>query len=284
MKKSTLMLAAFAMLTIAGCGDDVTNILEPDDLAPPLGLSSITGDEQVRLWWWCSNYDSNLLGYKIYMAETSAPGNPVQEIPAGFAAVDSLEVSAPSNTQRSIAITGLTNGTTYSFLVVAVKDEWNDISHTSNIVADTPRPETAAVARLHAKQVDEALAGFELSDFTIVDCTDLEGEYNTSTGGDIMAERFDPGAGNRLWLDGINGAQLQDIGYMGDWLDADVAPPDGYADTGHSVEALLGHVYAIRTADNHFAKIQVMGVNVADGYVEIKAAYQSQDGNTNYKK
>lgn len=282
MKTLVMILALIAALALAGCGDDITNILAPDDLTPPLGLNSITGDGDVTLVWWTSNFDSNLLGYKVYFAEGSLASDPVEGIPVGFTAIDSFEVVSPAAGQEFLTINGLTNGTTYSFLVVAAKDEWNNISHTSNVIAETPRPETAVAAVITSRQDDATTAGFELSDFTVVDCTDLV-DYTTTTGGDIMAEAFNPGAGHRLWLDGINGAEIQDIGFMSDWDNADVAPSGGYAEPGHSVEALFGHVYAVKTADDRYAKVQITGLDIEAETVTFKAAYQMQVGNPDYK-
>lgn len=284
MKALLPVLIVVAALLCAGCNDE-TSIVEPEKLAPPLGLQSITGDEQVTLFWWCSNFGDDLMGFKVYMREGDFDEGSQEEIPSGFDVVDSLEVAAPCSGQHDIDITGLTNGTTYSFLVVAARDDWHEISHTSNIVPDTPRPETASEVRLYAKQVEPEAAGFQLSGFSVVDVSDINEDYETPGGiGDVMVERFNPGAGIRLWLDGINDGVIQDIGYMRDLEDADVAPPDGYAATGHSVEALMGHVYAVRTGDNHYAKLQVVGLDTSNSdWVEIKAAYQTDVNNRQYK-
>jgi len=283
MKTLVCALGLVALFFVGGCGDDITEILAPDDLAPPLGLTSITGDGEITLAWWASNYDDDLLGYKVYMAEGAFTASPPLEIPVGFAATDSMDVDGPSSGERSIIIDGLTNGTTYSFLVVAAADKWNEISQPSNVIEDTPRPQTAVSVNLIAKQVDDTTAGMEISDFTVVDCTSLDGNYSTTTNGDVMCEKFDPGAGVRLWLDGINGAELQDLGFMGNLDGSDVAPADGYNSTGHSVEALLGHVYAVKTADNHFAKVRVVNLDVTAGTIALAAAFQTQTNNPDYK-
>jgi hypothetical protein len=285
MRTWVLWLGLAALVGGFGCGNDGTEVIAPQDLEPPLGLQSITGDGMVTLFWWCSNYD-DLVGYKVYMhAGPVVSDDPREDVPAGFAAVDSIEVDPPCSTQKSVDITGLANGTTYAFLVVAVRNsDWNEISHTSNIVSDTPRAETAGTLRIYAKQVDAEQAAIDLGDFDIADCSDINGAYNTPDGtGDVMAERFDPGAGQRLWLDGINDGWIQDLGYMSDWDLADQAPTQSYADAGHSVEALLGHVYAVWTGTNHFGKVQVTDFDVDDGWVELKAAYQPKLGEPEYK-
>jgi hypothetical protein len=284
MRTLTTLLALSVTIGLIGCGDDVTEILSPEELSPPLGLRSITGDASVTLFWWCSNYGDDLVGYKVYMAEGSLAGNPQENVPSAFAVVDSLVVDPPCHSTRSIEIDGLVNGTTYSFLVVAVEDDdWNEISHTSNIVEDTPRAETAVDVTLYAYQSDPTQAGLELLDFSVVDCSDIL-DYNTVSGfGDIMIERFNPGAGMRAWIDGINDGWIQDLGYMADWDGADEAPGQGYAAAGHSIEALLGHVYAIWTGTDHFGKIQVLDIDEDFNWVRVKAAYQPAQGEPEYK-
>ncbi len=284
MRRLLLILGSVMMAALVGCGDDEVTTVEPEDLSPPLGLLSITGDGAVTLSWWCSNFEGELVGYVVYMYEGAMGGDPVQEVPVGFTAVDSVEWDGDCNGRVTRAIGGLTNGTTYSFLVVAAKDGWSDISHTSNIIEDTPRPETATTFTLYAKQVDATEAGFEMSPFGVVDCTGIDVNYDNAAGGDVMCERFNPGAGTRLWVDGINEAMIQDVGYLADWDDADMAPSAGYADTGHSVEALWGHVYAVKTPGNHYAKIQIMDMDVDAGWIEIKAAYQTQLDNRQYSQ
>ncbi|MBU1699354.1 MAG: hypothetical protein KJ970_20255 [Candidatus Eisenbacteria bacterium] len=285
MKKLLMMVVLLMMVGFMGCDDTTTTVVAPEDLAPPLGLYSITGDEEVTLFWWCSNYD-DLVGYKVYFISGPYGGgaDPREEVPNGFEVVDSLSVTPPCSELKSIVIDGLTNGETYHFLVVAAKDNWSDISYTSNIIADTPRPESGTTITLYAKQAEPTLAGLEVSSFERVDCTSLDSNYDTPGGsGDIMVERFNPGAGVRAWIDGINSGWIQDIGYMQDWDDADEAPETGYADAGHSIEALMGHVYAIWTGDNHFAKIQVTDIEPSFEWIKVKAAYQPAVGEREYK-
>jgi len=145
--------------------------------------------------------------------------------------------------------------------------------------------ETTGV-KIYAYQIDKTQAGFELSDFTIIDLTNLNtSDYTTPTGkGDIMCERFEviPGAGFRPWIDGINGGGVQNMGYMSDWSEADEAPTEGYASPGHSIEAIMGHVYAIETGDNHYAKIQITDIAGDGTWIEFKAAYQVDPGNAEF--
>jgi len=286
MKKSLALSSVLLAVLILGCTEEqITS--PPEELSPPLGLVSVTGHEKVTLFWWCSNYEDNLNGYIIYYKEGATTNQDPQEtIPTGFEVIVRDTVAAPSAGQRWVdVVEGLENGVTYSFLVVAAMEDWGTISHTSNIVEDTPREETATETTIYAYQSNPTQAGFELSDFTVVSCAGLDANYDTPSGtGDIMCERFDILAGTRAWIDGINGGEIQDLGYMSDWNDADRAPASGYASTGHSLEAIATHVYAIKTGDNHYGKIHITGVDgLNHSWIRFKAAYQPDPNNREYR-
>ncbi len=213
MKKICAVVLAAAWLS--GCSDsDDPSVSGQSDLAPPTGLTSITGDTQIELRWTGANFESSFKGYNVFQATSSiaalktsaAPASPLgvdiakaqgvprcaannsffkafgitmattsecddvtstataAEDPAavgvqkakvmcldpdkgtalGTEATTSLDVSATNmyangqGTQRCL-IKGLTNGTTYSFIVVAVTgDSFDAISWTSNVMEDTP--------------------------------------------------------------------------------------------------------------------------------------------------
>jgi hypothetical protein len=111
-------------------------------------------------------------------------------------------------------------------------------------------------------------------------------DYTTPSGiGDIICEKFAPRPeADRIWLAGCNFGQIQDLGYMSDWDDADVAPGPGYFPSGYSVQALEGHVYAVKTAIlAHYGKIHILEVNIQDAWVSFKACFQTDPGNREYK-
>ncbi len=274
------------LLFCVGCTETIREVVAPSDLSPPLGLQSITGDSMVTLFWWCSNYEDDLDGYIIYYQQGEYEDDPQEDIPTGFVLVDSLEVTPPSAGQLWVDIGGLSNGQTYSFLVVAAMDDWGSISNTSNIIEDTPRAETVGDDTIYDYDDQPDLAAFEFADFSVASCETLDLNWNTPSGlGDLMYEVFSPGAGFPLrpWINGINGGEVQDIGYMADWDDADVAPSLGYAETGHSLEVLMGHVYAVKTGDDHYAKIHVTGIDGDLDWIRFKSAYQPDTGNPEYK-
>jgi hypothetical protein len=287
-KAALILILIFLFALFQGCEDKITEIISPEKLSPPLGLKSVTGDESVFLFWYTSNYESDLSGYFIYRYQGAYGTSTVPEdIPGVFSKVDSVAVSPPSNQVRSRTITGLSNGTTYSFLVVAAKDDWTKVSQPSNIIQDTPRSESAKYDTIYGYAQNKEESGYELSDFGVTDLTGLNTTtYITPSGiGDIICEKFAPRPGaDRVWLAGCNSGQIQDLGYMSNWDDADMAPVDGYFPTGYSVQAIEGHVYAVKTGSpSHYGKIHVLEVSIPGAWVEFKACYQTDPGNRQYK-
>lgn len=282
-----LLIFFFIFLLLLGCEEKITEVLSPEKLSPPLGLKSVTGDGKVTLFWYTSNYEGDLDGYLIYKYDGAYSNlDPKEQIPNGFLEAETLKTpSGESYTVQTDTVSGLTNGQTYSFLVVAAKDDWTEISHTSNIVRDTPRPEKSEYDTLFAREVNIAKCGYELSNFTRVSMSGINQEYYTPPDsiGDIICEKFDPGAGFRVWLAGANGAEMMDLGFMSDWDDADTAMATGYVDPGHSLTAVEGHVYSIKTRDNHYAKIRVEKVDITNGWVIFKACYQTKPGSRQFK-
>lgn len=287
-KAALILISIFLFALFQGCEDKITEIISPEKLSPPLGLKSVTGDESVFLFWYTSNYESDLSGYFIYQYQGAYSTSTVPEdIPGVFSKVDSIGVSPPSNQVKSRTISGLSNGTTYSFLVVAAKDDWTKVSQPSNIIQDTPRSESAKYDTIYGYAQNKEESGYELSDFSVTDLTGLNtSTYTTPLGiGDIICEKFAPRPGaDRVWLAGCNSGQIQDLGYMSNWDDADMAPVDGYFPTGYSVQAREGHVYAVKTGSpSHYGKIHVLEVSIPNAWVEFKACYQNDPGNRQYK-
>ena len=291
MKRTFLVvLMVLLFLGIQGCEKKTTETVPAETLSPPLGLKSITGDEKITLLWYTSNYESDLDGYKIYKLDAlySDPTAP-EEIPSGFDSLPTIPRSSPCNTIQSTTVHGLQNGTTYSFLVVATNKK-GKISLPSNIINDTPRRETIESVHdtlIWASSIRIRESGYELSTFSMTDMTGINtSDYSTpSDTGDFICELIDfpGGMGERLWLAGTNNGGIMDLGYMQDWNDADVAPQTGYAQTGYSLTAIPGHVYAIKTGDNHYGKIQISQVNIGAGWLSFKACYQTKEDERQYK-
>ncbi len=271
--------------------------LDKTKMSPPLGLRSVTQNGQVTLFWYTSNYEKNFGGYYIFRAEGDLTSQSADSaLSSAFVKVDSLAINSAnasnviySDKMQSAVIKGLTNGRTYSFAVVAYnRKDKKEISYPSNIVADTPRPDIQSVVLKSAStgQVagDDANAGFDFNTFKVVAVPPTG--YTSDNGADIINEAFDPSRGTdiRPWLSGMNGAGLQDLGYMSELDAADVAPERGYSDPGKSIAVLLGHVYAVKTGDNRYGKLLITNIGGAPDYaITFNAAFQTQTGNRNYK-
>lgn len=266
-----LMLLSTASL-IASCDDTVTTA-NPKDLAPPLGLRSVTEDAAVTLIWEASNYDEGRQGFQVYRATGTESGTP-QEIPSAFgsSAVEQLVTTVEAGS-FSVVVDNLVNGVTYSFLVVAYTDDGSKLSRPSNIVTDTPRQESPGTITLingtgNPRYLDVA--------------ADPQVASTVSTGADILCQSFNAGAGDRAGMVGENGARVQDLGYVSNWDEIDGAPLGGgsYPAASYSVEVLAGHVYAVFTGDNHYAKIWIVSLNGTNYGYTVRVAYQPQAGNT----
>jgi hypothetical protein len=270
--KWLIPLAAIAVFGTGCSEDDVINTLNPEDLAPPLGLSSITGDGQVVLSWDASNYDEDRDGFYVYQANGTQTGTP-EVIPAAFGETPVATLSTTQEAgQFTQTVTGLTNGTTYSFLVVAFKNDGDDVSRPSNIIVDTPREESDGVL---------ALTNGTGNRFLDVNTQTVQANEDTPATADVLCQSFDAGAGSRHGMVGVNGARVQDLGYVGSWDEIDDAPTGlgSYPAADYSVQVLVGHVYAVFTGDNHYAKVYVTSVNSGNFGYSVRVAYQPQAGN-----
>jgi hypothetical protein len=285
-----------ALGLLAGCDDEVFDTVSQNELAPPLGLQSITGNGQVTLLWYTSNFEDGFEGYIVFQQDGGVPSNESAPLPSGFTEVQRIDIaSGTSGTVRSTVIDGLTNGQLYTFAVCSFRDEGNEISYASNIVADAPRPDITTVTLFSASTGDvtgnDQQAGFDFDGFTIDQVpTDLAASsYNNAFGTDIVHEAFDPSQANsniRSWIAGMNGdseSGVQDLGFMADLDGSDVAPVDGYAGNGNSVLLSVGHVYAVKTGDNHYGKFIVTSITSGiNPTITFNAAYQTRPGNPNY--
>ncbi len=105
-------------------GYSLEDYATPQDFAPaaPTGLAATAGEEQVELDW-NDNSESDLDGYNVYRSTTSG---------SGYSKVNTGLVSTSNYTD-----TGLTNGTTYYYVVTAVDLTSHESSY-SNEDYDTP--------------------------------------------------------------------------------------------------------------------------------------------------
>lgn len=274
--RSKWLLAGLAVLAIlaAGCNDEILNTVSPEKLAPPLGLYSVTGDGSVTLHWKASNYGEGRQGFKIFRYAGSYSGTEAPEtVPTAFGTVAADSIATTTSAGSfSRTVTGLTNGTTYSFLVVAYKDNGDEISRPSNVVLDTPRRESPTTINL--------FNGAGNARFLDVAGNPPTPTATSSSGIDILCESFNAGAESRCGMVGQNSARVQDLGFVTDWDEIDQAPAGtgSYPAASHSVEVLPGHVYAVFTGDGYYAKLWVTAITGSYDFT-CWVAFQPQAGN-----
>ena len=264
-------LALVGMLggTVTGC-TTTPSVQKPDSLAPVLGLKSTTHDGMVTLQWQASNYGENRTAFAIYRADGTLEASAPSEIPSSFgtAPLASLTTSQEAGT-FTYDVTGLTNGTTYSFLVVASRKDGAETSRPSNIVSDTPRRQSTTVSLINganSRYLDVAANPVVPS--------------GSATGADILCQSFNAGFGDRSGMVGVNGARVQDLGWVANWDEIDKAPVGigSYPDASYSVQVLDGHVYAVFTGDGHYAKVWISSLHTADFGYDCRVAYQPLSG------
>ena len=277
MRSRHLLMTAAVLAALGPACETGTTTVQPKELAPPLGLTSVTGSGAVTLQWQASNYGEEREGFHVYQASGSQASIPGQSIPAAFGTTPVTTLT--SNEEAGVftkTVTGLNNGTTYSFLVVAFKDGGNKASRPSDVITDTPRRESPTTLDLTNGAGNVRFIGVDL---------DPPAASVSATDADVLCQSFNAGAGDRPGMVGQSNARVQDLGYVSTWDEIDEAPlgAGSYPDASHSVEVLTGHVYAIFTGDNHYAKIWITALHAADFGYTCRVAYQPQAGNNELK-
>jgi hypothetical protein len=246
-----LLLVLGLPLLVSGCFEDSGSPRDTTPPAAPRSLYSVTGDHEVTLRW-TSNTESDLVGYRVYMAPCPTGGDcPYDRV--GFTAGTSFDV------------TGLTNGTKQWFAVAALDRAGNESDLTYENVSDVPRP--AGSGRTLADYVTTPrTAGWDFSQFTVRawddPATDIFYGFHRDASGTTYAQIFVPDYAT----------EIQDAGYAGSLDAVDYAPAAGWSPSG-AVEAIVGHCYVVQTRDHHYAKLQV--TSVTPGSVTMDWAYQT---------
>jgi hypothetical protein len=232
---------------LAGCCD----VCEPDHTPPavPIGVHSVTGDVEVRLYWY-PNRERDFSGYNVY--SSYHPQGPYYVI---------------GSTRSAYYIDrDVVNGETYYYAISAYDVHGNESELSYEIVFDTPRPEGFNVVLwdYHPFPLD---AGFNFSE-EMVQPYDLN-----ST--DIYFEIYPISLAPYINIGNVD-TDIQDFGYIDHLDEIDYAPENGWSSLGY-VEAIEGHGYIVWTWDNHFAKFRIE--EIAADYMRMDWAYQVDPGN-----
>ena len=245
-----LVFLASAMVVFAGCHDRYkTVVVDPgcDPVGPPVGLYSITGDEEVILYWTPVN-EHLVDDFIVY--RSSSPDGYFYEI--GHSHGDWFVDDE------------VTNGRTYYYAVSAVDHCGYESELSYEIAYDTPRPEGFDEVLYDANGMDWRRSGWDFSSYRSVSWD--------ATSADIFF----------LWADDLPflvaadlDTDIQDAGYA-DFDDVTWAPSRGWSPSG-TVEVIPGHVYVVWTRDNHFAKVRAR--EISGNYMVFDWAYQIDTGN-----
>ena len=260
MKKLIISFAvALGLLALIGCDESDDNGVGYLDARPatPQGVTSVTGDGAVYIYW-NGIYERDVKRYNVYRSFDEFDG---------YSKIGS--VAAVSNPNLDLLIyeyidNNVSNGTTYFYAVTSVDDANQESELSAESVFDTPRPE--GQAPLFPNALDASLAGFNFATATVV--------ADNSPAADI-------------WMDSVSGiyylnvgngfTDIQDLGFTDNFDVISWAPDAGWSSLGF-VEIILGHTYVVWTADNHFAKMRALSHN-ASGSITFQWAYQTDPGN-----
>jgi hypothetical protein len=262
--KTALGLSILAVLAIGSIGcDDDDEVWDPVP-ATPQGVYSITGDEEVYVYW-NGIYEHDVREYLIYRSL-----DPVKDYELRGT------VDAVDNPNLDLLIyeyidwgNDVVNGTTYYYAVAAVDFAGQMSELSAENVFDTPRPEGATT--LFPNNIDASLSGFNLETGSPV--------YDTSRAADIWIDFlvFAP-ADTVYYINVANGqTDIQDMGHTSGFDEISYSPDTGWSDLGY-FELLFEHTYVIWTADDHYAKMRVTSFNPS-GSVSFQWAYQTAVSN-----
>lgn len=228
------------LLVLSGC-----HTMDTTPPSPPTGLSSVTGDEAVYLYW-NPNNESDLAGYRVY--RNNAPSGYFRLI---------ADVKEPCYVDRDVE-----NGITYFYAVSAYDNSGNESELSEEDCFDTPRPEGYNM-KIYEKDYLGDFSGYSFGNYSPV-------RYN-SQNADFY---FDVSGGN-AYIIATTGTLIQDMGVY-NMDDISYAPLTGW-DSDGIVTATAGHVYVVWTRNNHFAKFRIKVVETT--FLVFDWAYQIDEGN-----
>ncbi len=249
MRTLVALSIALGLTAVIGCHERINDV----DITPPSspqGLISYTGDNAIELYWNASP-EPDVAGYRVYVA--LAPAGQYQLI--------------GSTVQRHFVDLDAVNGTTYYYTVTAYDFTGNESRLAADVIYDTPRPEGHDVI-IDDYRTYPNLAGYDFSTYSV-------GPYD-----DQYTDFYFENYNGTYYLDVWTDTDIQDMGYTNSLYDIAYAPAGGWSPT-KDVRVIAGHTYAIRTWDNHYAKVWV--TSVSSTRVMFDWAYQLQVDNPRLK-
>ncbi len=241
----TILLATLLFGGISGCDN-----IDDEPPAVPRGVRTITGDERVIVEWY-PNGEYDLAGYQVWRGQNDTNFDLLAEV--------------SENTTRYVDTT-VQNGETYYYAVSAYDTDGNESELSPEDAWDTPRPSGQNIT-LDDYNVFPGRSGFDFS-------RPEKGSIPWDTPATDIYFAFDADR-NATYFYSDNETLMQDLGYHEDLDAVDMVPEIGYVSL--FVELIEGHVYAINTPDDNFAKVYVR--ELYEDAVVFDWAYQTDPGN-----
>lgn len=243
----TCLLLGLAVGNLA-CDDDGDDGFSGGGGGPgaPRNLISFTGDGEVILVW-------------------EAPGGEVESynVYALITETDDFEVIGIT-TSTAFLDNDVVNGETFHYRVTAV-DFDGDESDFSDEVFDTPRPDEFNVL-ISSAQVDSTQAAFDLTDNRVVGISSPSATF-----------RFDESDG-AVRIVPMNGAEVQDVGFVDQLGEVNFAPESGYVP--EAMPARVGDAYVFRISQGGSRFFGVIRIShIAPGVLVFDWAFQTDEGN-----
>lgn len=251
-----LLLGAAAFF--AGCDDD-DHIVTTEYGTPqrPQNVFSVTGDEEVRLFWLPVEYD-NLQFYRIWRNTDGGNQYYLYDTVLSYFDISVYEDYTDYN---------VTNGHTYWYAVTTYGLDGEESELSYELIYDTPRPEGAGLI-ITDTETDELTAGFDFSTQLV-----LPWDHPNT---DVFVD-YDAGL-ETYFLNAANtNVYIQDMGFTSNFEEISFAPDTGWSFVGWQ-EIIEGHTFVI-WANNHYAKLRVNYADYDDGWVEFEWAFQVDEDN-----
>lgn len=233
------------VLVLAGC-ENQTGYIDVIPPAPPQGITTVTGDQNVELHW-VPNTEPDLAGYNVYVSDRYA---------GRYDAVGTSRIP-------EFAHFGVANGVTYYYAVTAFDLDGNESELSHDVVYDTPRPEGHGVV-LRDYRLYPTQSGYDFSTYSVGPYDD----YFT----DVFFEYSVGVAFMNVWED----TDIQDMGYTRSFDEITAAPIEGWLPSKYA-QLVEGHTYVVWTWDNHYAKFRV--TSLSPTRLVFDWAYQVAVGN-----
>lgn len=253
-------IAGLALAAVAGCGDD-DDPAAPDELAPPTSLSVVNGNQTITVNWNASPDEGagDFKGYNIYRHTASIKDLPLSQL-------TQYRVASVEPGDDSYTLTNVPNGTRY-YIHVRSETDGGEISDASTEVQGAAREEgTGIILEEFASDGD---SGFDFSEGESVSLSQDNDQRFQKTDiylGTVVTDDAPSGElalKNPKLLERYNTEWSTVVGKvrrLGTNWDVNTTDTDG-ANWLDQEQVSSGFVYAVKTPDNHYGKIQILGIS-----------------------